>query len=124
MTTNDGTGPYLRAEVTIAMAVITSGDHVLNDDMLDTTLAFGVGIADGDRIDAGEVTTEQTQALIAQQLANLAQAVRVFVGQNLAFLGPIEEGRGMIDDVRETAGAREVTGYASIHVVGGEAARA
>ena len=50
---NDGSGPYLRVEVTLAMAIITGADRVLNEDMLDVTLAFGLGIKDGAAIDAG-----------------------------------------------------------------------
>lgn len=109
---HDGSGPYLRVEVTLAMAIVKSDDTILNNDMLDVTLAFGRALADGPAIDGGLVTSERGTAVIAQQLANLTEAVKAFIGQNLAFLEAIEDGRGMLDDVTETVGTREQTGYA------------
>lgn len=123
-TQHDGSGPYLRVEVTLAMAIVKSDDTILNDDMLDTTLAFGRPLADGPAIDGGLVTSERSQQVIAQQLANLTQAVKVFVGQHVAFLEAIEDGRGMLDDVTETVGTREQVGVAAIHHVTGEGGRA
>lgn len=123
-TQHDGSGPYLRVEVTLAMAIVKSDGTILNDDMLDTTLAFGRPLADGPAIDGGRVTSDRSQQVIAQQLANLAEAVKVFVGQNFAFLEAIEDGRGMLDDVTETVGTREQVGVAAIRVIGGEGGRA
>ena len=120
----DGSGPYIRFEVTIAAAIVKRDDTILNDDMLDTTLVFGRPLADGPAIDAGLVPTERSQAAIAQLLANLARAVQVFIGQNYAFLGELEgEGRGMIDDIRETGETREVIGTAAFRTVSGKGAR-
>ena len=121
----DGSGPYIRFEVTIAAAIVKRDDTILNDDMLDTTLVFGRPLADGPAIDAGLVTTERSQAAIAQVLADLAQAVQVFINQHYAFLGALEgEGRGMIDDIRETGETREVIGTAAFRTVSGKGARA
>ncbi len=61
----DGSGPYIRFEVTIAAAIVKRDDTILNDDMLDTTLVFGRPLADGPAIDAGLVPTERSQAAIA-----------------------------------------------------------
>jgi hypothetical protein len=73
---------------------------------------------------AGRVTTERSQAAIAQVLADLAQAVQVFINQHYAFLGELEgEGRGMIDDIREIGETREVIGTAAFRTVSGKGAR-
>lgn len=104
--------PYLRVEVTLALAVVTEGDRILHDDMADLTMAFGCPIADGPA--ALALTSEQLQAILGQQAADLAQAIKVFVGQNFAFIENIAEGRGMLDDVRETGATVAVTGRAAI----------
>jgi len=121
--TDDGTGPYLRVEATIAAAIVTKDDRLLHGDLVDVTLAFGCGISDGPAIDAGKVTSERATAVLAQLVANITQSVRVMLEQNLSYIETVPSGEAMTDH-GTVVSEREAIGVTAAVRVGGKVARA
>jgi hypothetical protein len=89
---HDGTGPYLRVEITVGVAIVKRDNKLLNRDFVDATLIFGRAIAGGEQVTEEYVTSERSQQIIGELASGICNGIRgTFDGGTLSYMGTLGE---------------------------------